>query len=356
MKKCLGPARLPRLGCRFSSPSPSISPHRALLPRARQVGSPSPGRRQWSRPFSAHTRPPIDRRLLEQHVQLEMKRSPVPGPQEKNPEAWLSLLDQYIPPSLRKSPENAASDAAASDGTAANAADSLVQTIELTNLLFHARLSGELGLLSQLGFQKNNWPAVHALLNRLLDAADTLNEVAVPSRPLSNLDWGSGLDPSISLDEVTAKRQKSVPRLVPGAEVPLVPGFTSLDAITERPLADDHSKRFMAELWPSLGSIILDAADAPPSEAKLAMSHVFQILARLHHSGAVSDRVYKYVPGEELYKNTLRPPGIHLLSTHIVSVLSDAAWLVHEAEVAAKAAAAGEDSPYVPFKLSLIHI
>ncbi|PLB33674.1 uncharacterized protein BDW47DRAFT_113527 [Aspergillus candidus] len=351
MKRCLGPARLPCLGCRFISPSPSISHPRALLPRARQVGRPFPGRRQWSRPFSAHTRPPIDRRLLEKHVQLEMKRCPVPGPQEKNPEAWLSLLDQYIPPSLRKSPENAAPDAVASDGTAASAADSLVQTIELTNLLFHARMSGNLGLLSQLGFRKHNWPAVHALLNRLLDAADTLNEVAVPSRPLSNLNWGSGS--SESLDELTAKRQKPVPRLVPGSEVPLVPGFTSLDAMTERPLADDHSKRFMAELWPSLGSIILDAADAPPSEAKLAMSYVFQVLARLHHSGAVSDRVYKYIPGEELYKNTLRPPGIHLLSTHIVSVLSDAAWLVHEAEVAAKAAAAGEDSPYVPFRMGI---
>ncbi|KAF7592508.1 hypothetical protein BBP40_012798 [Aspergillus hancockii] len=36
-----------------------------------------------------------------------------------------------------------------------------------------------------------------------------------------------------------------------------------------------------------------------------------------------------------------------------MSVLSDAAWLVHEAEVAAKAAAAGEDSPYLPFKMGI---
>ncbi|OOF96594.1 hypothetical protein ASPCADRAFT_206768 [Aspergillus carbonarius ITEM 5010] len=44
---------------------------------------------------------------------------------------------------------------------------------------------------------------------------------------------------------------------------------------------------------------------------------------------------------------------MHLLSNHIMSVLSDAAWLVHEAEVAAKAAAAGEDSPYLPFKMGV---
>jgi hypothetical protein len=108
----------------------------------------------------------------------------------------------------------------------------------------------------------------------------------------------------------------------------------------------------MAQVWQSLGSIVLEAADASPNESKLAMSYVFRILARLHHSGAVSDRVYNFGPPDS-HHVAFRPPTMHLLSSHIMSVLSDAAWLVHEAEVAAKAAAAGEDSPFLPFKMGI---
>ncbi|KAL4820818.1 hypothetical protein BDW67DRAFT_151322 [Aspergillus spinulosporus] len=44
---------------------------------------------------------------------------------------------------------------------------------------------------------------------------------------------------------------------------------------------------------------------------------------------------------------------MYLLSTHIMDVLSDAAWTVHEAEVAAEAAAAGKDAPFLPAKINI---
>jgi hypothetical protein len=231
--------------------------------------------------------------------------------------------------------------------------ETLAQTIELANLLFYARTEGNIDLLAYLGFRLNNWPAVNVLLTRLLDAADTLDKYSIPRRPLSSHDWGSGA--GVSLDELTGQHAERTSELVHLTKSPAVSELTSFDSWTERPFADEHAKRFMAEVWKSLGSIVLDAADAAdasPNESKLAMSYVFRILARLHHSGAVSDRVYKYNP-PSVHRVNFRPPGMHLLSTHIMSVLTDAAWLAHEAEVAAKAAAAGKKSPYVPLNIGI---
>ncbi|KAF9889126.1 hypothetical protein FE257_007615 [Aspergillus nanangensis] len=275
-----------------------------------------------------------------------MKRCPVPGPQQKDPQAWVSLLEQYLPPALRRPSEDEQS---TPDPTSAKTQDLLAQTLELNNLLFHSRISGDLDLLTHVGFKLNNWPAVYAILGRLLDAADALNEASLSTRNLSPLDWGSSS--GLSLDQLTD-------RCLPAASqptqdtTPSSSDLTTLDTLTERPFADDHSKRLMAEVWQSLGSIVLQSADVPSNDSKLAMSYVFRLLARLHHSGVVSDRVYKYAPPTS-HQVAFRPPVLHLLSTHIMSVISDAAWLVHEAEVAAQAAAAGEDSPYLPFKMGI---
>ncbi|EAW09593.1 uncharacterized protein ACLA_038030 [Aspergillus clavatus NRRL 1] len=354
MKKCLGPARLPCLGRRFSSlhSTPVLYPR---LPATSIRLSPSscrtyPGRRQWSRPFSTGSAPPVNVQLLREYVQFEKKRCPVSGPKsrQRDPNAWIPLLEQYLPPSLRTSPEeNAVTDAEFDTATR----ESLAQTIELANLLFYARTEGDLDLLAYLGFRLNNWPAVNALLTQLLDAADALGEFSTPRKPLSSHDWGSGS--GVSFDDLTGPDADRATELVHvTTESPAIPGLTTFKARTERPFADEHAKRFMAEIWQSLGSIVLDAADASPNESKLAMSYVFRVLARLHHSGAVSERVYKYTnPGS--HQVNFRPPGMHILSTHIMSVLTDAAWLAHEAEVAAKAAAAGEDSPFLPFNLGI---
>ncbi|GLB05261.1 hypothetical protein AtubIFM57258_011299 [Aspergillus tubingensis] len=358
MKRCLSPARLPCLdrGSSFVL-HPSIL--RRLVPRhtlASASRGPFPDRRrQWSRrQFSVGAGPPINRQLLQDYVRVDMKRCPIAGPDQSNPEAWIARLDQYLPPSLRRDSDggHTNSDDVSDDNVVrTDTAACFAQTIELANLLLHARDSGKMDLLAYVGFRLNNWPAVQFLINRLLDAADSLKEVTIPSRPLSSYDWGLGQ--GLSLDELTDRSESQAPKIPQAASNGLpVSDMTSLDAFTERPYADDHSKRFMAEVWQSLGSIVLEAADASSNESKLAMSHVFQILARLHHSDAISDRVYKYVPPDS-YQATFRPPGMHLLSSHIMSVLSDAAWLVHEAEVAAKAAAAGEDSPYLPFKMGV---
>ncbi|PYH98299.1 hypothetical protein BO71DRAFT_345311 [Aspergillus ellipticus CBS 707.79] len=354
MKRCLCPARLPCL----DRGSPLVPPVSILRRRPLHVSlrtrlssrGPSPERRQWSRHFSAGAGPPIDRQLLQDYVRAEKKEPPVSGSKQSNPEAWVSLLDQYLPPKLRRHPDDVSE--TASNPTFPQNAEYFAQTLELSNLLLHARELGKTDLLAHLGFRLNNWPAVEFLINRLLDGADSLKEVKSPRQPFTSFDWtlGSG----ISLDDLTDQPVDSAPRPQHASSVSQTQAsdMTSLDAFTERPFANDHSKSLMAEVWQSLGAIVLDAADTSPNESKLAMSCVFRNLARLHHSGAVSDRVYKYVPPGS-YQANFRPPGMHLLSTHIMNVLSDAAWTAHQAEIAAQTAAAGEDSPYLPFKMGI---
>ncbi|KAK1143020.1 hypothetical protein N8T08_007084 [Aspergillus melleus] len=347
MKRCLYPARL----LRPSVLSLSRRVFGASLHSGLRIWRPSLGRRQWGRQYSVGSPPPpFDRRLLELYSSSDKRKCPVPWQQRADLEAWVTLLEQYLPPSLRKSSQDADTYNAPTVTATASTPESFAQTIELNILLYYARDLADLDLLAHLGYRLNNWPAVHHLLGRLLDAADTLNSVAVPHRGLSDYSWGRGT--GLSLDQLTDKSADSAPQIDSLSDPSQVSEWTTLDALTERPYADDHSSRIMAEVWQSLGSIVLNSADASPNESKSAMSCVFQTLARLHHSGAVADRVYKHVP-PTLHQTVFRPPGMHLLSTHIMNVLSDAAWLMHEAEVAARAAAAGEDSPYLPFKMGI---
>jgi hypothetical protein len=66
----------------------------------------------------------------------------------------------------------------------------------------------------------------------------------------------------------------------------------------------------------------------------------------------ISDKVYQY-PTPNASQIMFRPPGLHFLSSPIMSVLSDAAWHEHEAAVAAAAADAGETSPFIPYKMGI---
>lgn len=186
---------------------------------------------------------------------------------------------------------------------------------------------------------------VYAILNGLLDAAEAV-AAASPSRRGAVEDMAISL--GISLDQLTDVDSFSsqFPR------TPNIVGLESLDSLTYRPFSRDYYMLLMAEVWKSLGIITLYAADTSPAKSKLAMSVVYRILARLHHSGLVSERVYKYTT-PDTYQATFRPPGMYLLSTHIMDVLSDAAWTVHEAEVAAEAAAAGKDAPFLPAKINI---
>lgn len=263
--------------------------------------------------------------------------------------AWIQQLEPYLPPALRgeASKEFSTPFTAETDKTPTH---SSYEGAEIATILHHARLLADLDLLAYLGFTLRRWPAVSVLITKMLDATDGLQKTSnLFQAPPSNLIWRSG-----DIKYITSETQAR-------SDEPIVSGFDSgtkaisMEQLTDEPRDQLTTLGIMGEVWQSLGFIVVVAADKTMHESQLAMSYVYQALARLHHSGIISDALYKFSkrPDDGVL---FRPPGMHLLSVHIMNVLSDAAWLVHEAEATAKAEAAGEESPYRPFKMGIRHL
>jgi hypothetical protein len=117
------------------------------------------------------------------------------------------------------------------------------------------------------------------------------------------------------------------------------------------------SRIALGQVWQSLGNMILVAEayentpNSPASNsdwnAKLgadglssSLSYVQQILAHLHHIGLVPTAVYN---DTSTHPSLFRPATLHLLSSRILTSLSDAVWRAHEEQTLAKAALTGSN-------------
>ncbi|OKL63255.1 hypothetical protein UA08_01597 [Talaromyces atroroseus] len=271
----------------------------------------------------------------------------------QNAAAWMRQLEPFLPPDLRDAttlndvPTPASLHVNTPHGNLGSEGESIADIIR------HARVLGNLDLLAYLGFTLQRWPAVHALITKMLDAADNLQENLQYIQGLpSNLKWQHHELKLITSDSYARSLEGSRPGVAIVSGFEKLSGPSSVEHFTDEPRSNMTSLGIMGEIWQTLGFIVVAAADKSTQESELAMSYVYQTLARLHHSGKVSDAIYKFSkrPDDDVL---FRPPGLYLLSTHIMNVLSDAAWLVHQANVTAKAKAAGEDSPYRSFKMGV---
>lgn len=357
MKICLRPRRPSQLGCRL----PSIRRHDLIRvhPGFSQIGVQTGQRRArlWTRNFASGRSSSVAAELASQTVggpsgddlHRYWTLCPVPTGQRKDLDVWIGHLEQFLEPSEggEKVTRNGKERIADQRNTSANTIPSEGHAIAA--LLFHARRLRNFDLLAHLGFKLGRWSDVHNLITKMLGTVDKLTELSqtVLEHP-SNLTW-----PSSSMDTITDNSIQDYEPIVTTQSGSAA--SVTLDQLTEANVEHKYSRMIMSEIWQSLGYIVLEAADTPPAEAEMAMSYVFRALAHLHHSGIISDMIYKYLPPTD-GTTSFRPPGLYLLSTHIMNVLSDAVWQVHQAEVSAKAKAAGEDSPYRSFKMGIRHL
>ncbi|KAL4810419.1 hypothetical protein BDV18DRAFT_166704 [Aspergillus unguis] len=223
--------------------------------------------------------------------------------------------------------------------------ESFTRTIDLARFINIARTELGRDLLAHVGFVHNEWTTVYDTLSRFLDSVEALKNASATQfggkEGLPLRSQGS-LDELTDVDLKTASSVRNSP----------FDALTTLDVLTYRPFARDYHLLLMAEVWKTLGTLIIWAEESDLVKSKLAMSVVYRILARLHHSGLVPERIYKYTT-PDTYQTTLRPPGMHLLSSHIMDVLSDTAWLEHEAKAAAQAIASGKDVPFLPARINI---
>ncbi|PYH78963.1 hypothetical protein BO82DRAFT_356956 [Aspergillus uvarum CBS 121591] len=352
MKRCLSSARplRPHHGPpRISSPSTGhfCGTHASSPPSSRWASSASRRRGIYQRFATDSTA------FTYEFISAQgMRKMPQPriGEKEHDPnERWLGLLEEHLPPPLRRGYNGEAEKSSehSSADSSSMAQESFAETVDMTNTLYRARKHRNLDLLTYLGFRLNNWAAVDFILGRLLDASEAATDFSRRSRPPTCVHWA--LDPNSTLDELSRQPVDSAPPAAPalGHGASNDPKLIALKHGTARPFAAELNERFLAQIWQSLGALVLDAADASPNEAKLAMSVVLRTLARLHTSGAISDRVYDWTPPLR-FQSSFRPPGMSLLKSSIMQALTDAAWMEYEADMADKAAAVGQKSPFVP--------
>ncbi|KAJ5643763.1 uncharacterized protein N7484_006270 [Penicillium longicatenatum] len=273
--------------------------------------------------------------------------SPLPSWEKYNIESWIPLLEKCVPPAQKGEITPGKPEAGAS---LLDHAAILDRGHALKAFLYHARTEARLNLVNHLGFDLGQWSYVYRLLGTFVDTYEVLIPYMTPQRPTSCFAWkntGLSLDQLSEAphDDLIIKREL-IPISSPSDNIPLA----MLSGA--RPAAREFARTFLGEILVNLGSLVLEAADRPAAESELAMSCVYRILARLHHLDLISDRVYQS-PDDKTNLSSLRPPGLHLLTGHIMSVLSDAAWLEHESALASAATEAGEEPPFVPFKVGV---
>ena len=121
----------------------------------------------------------------------------------------------------------------------------------------------------------------------------------------------------------------------PEPQVVSVHGFEGQDdALTGRPAPG------LGFIWRFLGSLVIEAANLGQEGAAQAMSVVYQTLAKLHHLNMIPDNIYNL--GNLPYSAAVqRPPILHLLSSRILTTISDATWRSYQDEAISRGADLG---------------
>ncbi|RMZ78283.1 hypothetical protein DV737_g3928, partial [Chaetothyriales sp. CBS 132003] len=181
---------------------------------------------------------------------------------------------------------------------------------------------GPVNLLSRLVLVHNRPNAALFFINQLLDYVAARNSDTVQSPP-SALAWPKGLSADELLQPVELQRPQN--------------HISSLSHSLEHQYANlpHGGASGLTEVWQFLAYLIVEASNITSGDATPVMSLVHQTLAQLHHRGLVPDNIYDWAISP-FSSVAPRAPILHLLSSRILSTLSDATWRSHQDEAIAR--------------------
>jgi len=259
--------------------------------------------------------------------------------------AWITLIDSYMPLKLR-------------DGVQALVEEQpdskTLQPIKsLPLILSRAREKSKIDLLSYLGVYQGRWEAVMWLVKAMMEHYAGRRKPDEQSKQLVRLLWPSD---DKSLDVVIEEPLQAETPPTADSSLDYLGDESSLKMMTEEPLQtkfpqasklsldyltdteeDNNVKaalllghQSLGQIWQSLGTMILQAADRSPDDPNysIIMTQVFRILGHLHRISAFPDTIYNYTPATDPTV-VQRPPTLHLLSRRIMSTLSDVEFSLH---------------------------
>src|SRR4051812_14743041 len=245
----------------------------------------------------------------------------------QNPDAWILLLEQFLPARSTQSSVKPNSYPI----TSGNSCGDILAILHGAS----SKANTGIDLLTHLGLKLGRWQAALDLVNLLLQNVAS----KVPSEPgkrhLPGLSWPR----SPSLDELCSAPihidrpgYPTKENTAPWDRHNLDPRYLEITSKSQ-----DHT---MTQIWKSLGYTIIDAADLEGEEADAAMRFVYRVIAQIHKLGLVPDNVYTYIP-PSYTSSVMRPPIMHLLSSRLLTTLSDAVWRAHQDDVIAQAVNSG---------------
>ena len=221
----------------------------------------------------------------------------------------------------------------------------------LPDVLSIARSSCRLDLLSYIGVNQGRWEAVLWLVKAMMEEYPGHTSMQRASCQLPRLLWDT-LDKS--LDDVTSsaiKLERPPPSEASRKQDWLYSGFSFNDYPSlYNPDHRDHPRvrgcRSLGQIWQSLGTMILQAADHPAEDSSYnsIMYHVFQILGYLHRINAIPGSTYYYTSAADPTV-IQRPPTLYVLSKRIMSTLSDVEWGIQWEQTMTWARSLGYEMP-----------
>jgi hypothetical protein len=267
-----------------------------------------------------------------------------------SPKSWMPAIEAALPPRLR------------SPG-APTMTDDPYSAQDISRIIHISSYTYNLDLLDYLASDLNR-PKAAVWLAEMIISHD-FKPVPIPPRD-TNV-WNTCLSPDISLSTFSSLQDPILLNPPPHNPNNDLQSTASLDHLTaelhplQEPLPAILRHETLGQIWFSLAVMIIrDAARANKDKANQAIRPEFlEIIAMLHHSGAMPSTIYSYSPPNDPV-SLCQPPTLHLLSNQIITSLTDAAWRAHETNVVEDAKQRGgfykSLRPEIPGSMYKVHV
>jgi hypothetical protein len=244
-------------------------------------------------------------------------------------EAWIDTLEPFLPSSLRITGFNPQREL--SNHLVANPGRNV------SHWLAEARFSG-LDLLSYLGIVCGRWEVAEWIVSVVSEGHRSFEPIPEDVRTALSKHWVEPTPEHLTPGnedryKTLLDRLTSLPfKLEQSTQTNITPfSFEDLTFEANRRYIDRRRQKLaIGQIWQSLGYLILKAAASSSTESAKIMPHVLAMIATLHHHDIIPESVYSYTPNPNL-SALQQPPTLHLLSSRILTALSDAAWNVRQA-------------------------
>lgn len=243
-------------------------------------------------------------------------------------EPWLRRLEGILPPELRKfsTPEK--------DSDAIR-----ITPLDAAGLISEARRIRGHDLLLSFA-QANRWRELVWLVTHLIDDLWRGNPINA---------WDPPLSPLSHIGSLEKFARKPYNLNTSKANLTQADHSRSIDlSVTDHPLTDGPVRRQLAghqllgQIWQSLGSMIIE----DKSHEQNVQTGILEVIAVLHSRGVMPDSIYSYTPLRSSVAGT-QPPTLHILSSQILTTLSDAVWKAREASAVEEAHRKGRPAVFM---------